>query len=139
MYNDPGFGTVLMLCLGTCNLLNDISQSISILKDLCDCFCQLHFETVCKSMMSVYFIGSFQKTSIPPPRRKLEVNPPTPFGCSNTFTIMRNNFVSPSPSGQQKFPPWGECGSFLERPIGKCAAITQLSLGDLLNFVLASV
>ena len=46
-----------MLCLGTCNLLNDISQSISMLKDLCDCFCQLHFETVCKSMMSVYFIG----------------------------------------------------------------------------------
>ena len=44
-------------------------------------------------------IGSFQKTSIPPPRRKLEVNPPTPFGCPNTFTIIRNNFVSP-PDGR---------------------------------------
>jgi hypothetical protein len=22
----------------------------------------------------------------------------------------------PPPSGRQKFPPWGECGSFLERP-----------------------
>jgi hypothetical protein len=65
-------------------------------------------------------IGSFQKASIPPPQRKLEVNPPTPFGCPNTFTIIRNNFVSPSPSGQQKFPPWGECGSFLERPLTYC-------------------
>ena len=41
-------------------------------------------------------IGLFQKTSIPPPRRELEVNPPTPFGCPNTFTIIRNNF-SPLP------------------------------------------
>ena len=40
--------------------------------------------------------GSFQKTSIPPPRRKLYVNPPTPFGCPNTFTIIRNIF-SPLP------------------------------------------
>jgi hypothetical protein len=39
-------------------------------------------------------IGSFKKTSMPPPLRKLEVNPPTPFGCPNTFTIIRNNFVS---------------------------------------------
>jgi hypothetical protein len=43
--------------------------------------------------------GSFQKTSIPPPRRKLEVNPPTPFGCPNTLTIIRNNFFSP-PDGR---------------------------------------
>ena len=27
----------------------------------------------------------------------------------------RNNFF-PSPSGRQKFPMWGKCGSFLERP-----------------------
>jgi hypothetical protein len=57
-------------------------------------------------------ICSFQKTSIPPPQRKLEVNPPTPFGCPNTFTIIRNNFFSPS--GRQKFPPWGEYGCMLD-------------------------
>ena len=62
------------------------------------------------------YIGSFQKTSIPPPQRKLQVNPPTPFGCPNTFTIIRNNFFSPPPP-DGRFPPGGECGSFLERPI----------------------
>ena len=31
------------------------------------------------------YIGSFQKTTIPPPQRKLDVNPPTPFGCPNTL------------------------------------------------------
>ena len=70
--------------------------------------------------------GSFHKTSIPPPRRKLEVNPPpTPFGCPNTFTNIRNNFFSPPLSGRQKFPPWGECGSFLERPnaLGPCGPV----------------
>ena len=63
-----------------------------------------------------YCIGSFQKTSIPPPRRKLEVNPPTPFECPNAFTIIRNNFFSPPPPDGRNFL-WGECGSFLERPI----------------------
>jgi hypothetical protein len=47
--------------------------------------------------------GSFQKTSIPPPRRKLEVNPPTAFGCPNTFIIIRNNFVSPPPPDGRNF------------------------------------
>jgi hypothetical protein len=51
-------------------------------------------------------ICSFQKTSIPPPQRKLEVNPPTPFGCPNTFTIIRNNFVL-------KFPPPPDGRNFL--------------------------
>jgi hypothetical protein len=51
------------------------------------------------------------------PRRKLEVNPPTPFGCPNTFTIIRNNFVSPPPPDGRNFLRGGECGSFLERPI----------------------
>ena len=46
-----------------------------------------NFKVVCP-----FIIGSFQKTSIPPPQGKLEVNPPTPFGCPNTLTIIRNNF-----------------------------------------------
>ena len=61
--------------------------------------------------------GSFQKTSIPPPWRKLEVNPPTLFKYPTTLTIIRNKFFSPPPpSRQQKFPPWGQGGSFLEQP-----------------------
>jgi hypothetical protein len=61
--------------------------------------------------------GSFQKTSIPPPRRKLKVNPPAPFGCPDTcIYYYQKQFFLPSPSGRQKFPLWGECGSFLERP-----------------------
>jgi hypothetical protein len=50
------------------------------------------------------WIGSFQKTSIPPPQKKLDVNPPTPFGCPNTaFTIIRNNFISPTPPDGRNF------------------------------------
>ena len=45
-----------------------------------------------------------------------KLTPLPPLDVLIHFTIIRNNFVSPSPSGQQKFPPWGECGSFLERP-----------------------
>ena len=39
--------------------------------------------------------GHSRKQPHLPPRRKLEVNPPTPFGCPNTITIIRNNFLSP--------------------------------------------
>ena len=54
-------------------------------------------------LILICVIGSFQKTSIPPSRRKLEVYPPTPFGCPNTFTIIRNNFVSPPPPEGRNF------------------------------------
>jgi hypothetical protein len=55
------------------------------------------------------------------PQRRLEVNPPTSFGrpkYTSYYHIaevygIRNKF-SASPSGQQKFPLWGECGSFLK-------------------------
>ena len=30
--------------------------------------------------------------------------------------LLSETFFLPSPSGRQKFPPCGECGSFLERP-----------------------
>jgi hypothetical protein len=59
--------------------------------------------------------GSFQKTSIPPPQRKLEVNPPTPFGCPNTFTIIRNNFISPSDG--RNFLCWRSVDFFWNDPI----------------------
>ena len=41
----------------------------------------------------------------------------TPFGCPNTVTtvLSETNFSS-LPSGRQKFPLWGQCGSFLELP-----------------------
>jgi hypothetical protein len=59
--------------------------------------------TSIKSLGQNIKIGSFHKTSIPPPQRKLEVNPPTPFGCPNTFTIIRNNFFSPPPPDGRNF------------------------------------
>jgi hypothetical protein len=61
-------------------------------------------------------IGLFQKTSIPPPRRKLEVNPPTPFGCPNTFTIIRNNFFSPPPPDGRNFLRGGSVDLFWNDP-----------------------
>ena len=30
--------------------------------------------------------------------------------------LLLETFFSPLPSGRQKFPLWGECGFFLERP-----------------------
>ena len=33
----------------------------------------------------------------PTEQRKLEVNPPTPFGCPNTFTILSETIFSPLP------------------------------------------
>jgi hypothetical protein len=32
------------------------------------------------------------------------------------ISYYQKQFFLPSPSGRQKFPLWGECGSFLERP-----------------------
>ena len=40
--------------------------------------------------------GSLQKTSIPPQPRKLEVNPPPPFGRANTHATTRRQIFSPS-------------------------------------------
>lgn len=59
-----------------------------------------------------------------PSRRKLEVNSPTLFGCPNVLSI-----ITP-PSGRYKCRPWGgggDCGSFLERPIGQ----TRMNCYDL--------
>jgi hypothetical protein len=36
-------------------------------------------------------------------RGNWKLNPPTPFGCPNTFTIIRNNFVSPPPPDGRNF------------------------------------
>ena len=45
---------------------------------------------------------------MPSPQRKLEVNPPTPFGCSNTLKYYyHKQFFLSSPTGRQKFPLWG--------------------------------
>jgi hypothetical protein len=41
----------------------------------------------------IYYL--FFEWVIPENIRKLEVNSPTPFGCPNTLTIIRNNFFSP--------------------------------------------
>ena len=54
-------------------------------------------------------LGHSRKHPYHPHGGNWKLTSPTPFGCPNTFTIIRNNFVSP--------PPVGECGSFLERPI----------------------
>jgi hypothetical protein len=68
-------------------------------------------------LVDIYNNGSFQKTSIPPPQRKLEVNPPTPFGCPNTFTIIRNNFVSPPPLDGRNFLLGESVNLFWNNPI----------------------
>ena len=46
--------------------------------------------------------------------------PLPPFGCPNTLLLSESNF-SPSPSGQQKFPPWVECGSMSRRDTSRGA------------------
>ena len=51
------------------------------------------------------------------PRRKLEVNPPTPFGCPNTFTIIRNNFFFPPPQDGRNFLRGGSVDLFWNDPI----------------------
>ena len=59
--------------------------------------------------------GSFQKTSKHPYHGgNWKLTPPTPFGCPNALTIIRNNFFSPPPPDGRNL--WGDCGSFLERP-----------------------
>jgi hypothetical protein len=56
-------------------------------------------------------------SSIPPPQRKLEVNPLPPSDVLNIYTYYyQKQFFLPSPSRRQKFPPWG-CGYFLEQPL----------------------
>jgi hypothetical protein len=66
-----------------------------------------------------FHIGSFQKTSIPPPQRKWEVNPPTPFGCPNTFTIIRNNFFSPPPPDGRNVLRGGSMDLFWNDPFSQ--------------------
>jgi hypothetical protein len=43
----------------------------------------------------------------------------TPYTPSDVLIhlLLSEKFFSPLRSGRQKFPLWGECGSFLERPI----------------------
>ena len=74
--------------------------------------------------------GSFQKTSIPPPQRKLEVNPPTPFGCHNTLTIIRNNSVFPPPPDGRNFLCVVSVDLFWNDPIFKliCAFFPNCTL-----------
>ena len=62
-----------------------------------------------------YVNESFQKTSKPPPQRKLEIKPPIPLRYPNTHAISET-IVSLFPSGRQEFSLWGECGYFLEGP-----------------------
>jgi hypothetical protein len=62
-------------------------------------------------------IGLFQKTSIAHPRRKLTLLPPSDVLI---HLLLSGTIFLPSPSGRQKFPPWGEYRSFLEQPIVNC-------------------
>ena len=67
------------------------------------------------------FIGSFQKTSIPPLRRKFEVNPPASFGCPNTFTIIRDKLLYPPPPDGTNFLRGGSMDLFWNNPfLGMC-------------------
>jgi hypothetical protein len=83
---------------------------------------------------NVHYIGSFQKTSIPPPQRKLEVNPPTPFGCPNTFTIIRNNFVSPPPPDGRNFLCGGSVYLFWNDPFAIILNYTTIFIKYLCHF-----
>ena len=55
-----------------------------------------------------------------PLRRKYEVNPPTSFGCPNTFTIIRNNVFSPPPSDGRNFLRGGSMGHFWKTQFNIC-------------------
>jgi hypothetical protein len=86
-------------------------------------------ETEMLAGLEIIYIGSFQKRSIPPHRgnRKLTPLPPSdvllihllfqnhPQRYEKLVSYYQKQFFLPS--GQQKFPPWGEYGCFLERPI----------------------
>jgi hypothetical protein len=73
--------------------------------------------------------GSFQKTSIAPPQRKLEVNPLPPSDILyNTFTIVRNNFVFPPPPDGRNFLRGGSVDLFWNDPINIVAASRILSI-----------
>jgi hypothetical protein len=65
--------------------------------------------------------GSFQKTSIPPPRRKLEINPPVPFGCPVIHLLfnIRNNFFSPPPPDGRNFLCGGSVDLFWNDPMNQ--------------------
>jgi hypothetical protein len=63
---------------------------------------------------------------IPPPQRKFEVNPPTPFGCPDTFTIIRNNFFSPPPPDGRNFLRGGSVDLFWNDPLPPPSLCTAL-------------
>ena len=68
-------------------------------------------------------MGHFRKhPSIPPPQMKLEVNPPTPFGYPNTFTIIRKDVVSPPPPDGRNFLRGGSVDLFWNDPMGESNA-----------------
>jgi hypothetical protein len=60
-----------------------------------------------------------QNASILPPRRKLEGNPPTPFRCPNTLTIIRNKFFFPPPLDDRNFLLGGRVNLFWNDPFKK--------------------
>ena len=64
---------------------------------------------------------------------------PTPFGCPNTFTIIRNNFVSPPPPDGRNFLREGSVDHFLNNPIlGKVYLenVSSLSTSPGIHFTL---
>ena len=65
-------------------------------------------------------IGSFQKTSTPPPQRKLGVTPPhIPYECPNTLTVIRNKFFFPPFPDGRIFILGGRVDLFWNNPIPK--------------------
>jgi hypothetical protein len=67
---------------------------------------------------SKLLLGHSRKHPYHPHRgnRTEEINPPTPFGCPNTFTIIRNNFFSPPPPDGRNFLRGGSMDLFWNDP-----------------------
>jgi hypothetical protein len=63
--------------------------------------------------MIKHVIGSFQKTSIPPPQRKLEVNPPLDVLI---HLQLSETSLSPLPLRTAEISSVGEEGTFLQQP-----------------------
>ena len=62
--------------------------------------------------------------------------PPTPFGCPNSFTIIRNNFVSPPPLDGKNFFCEGSVGLFWNDPINEFKTFTLEILKQQITIIL---
>ena len=64
-----------------------------------------------------FSLGRSRKDPYHPHGGNRKLTPPTPFGCPNTFTIIRNNFSSPPPPDGRNFLRGGSMDLFWNDPM----------------------